>query len=81
MFQNRAIRQDAIIIENVGSSCADTLKHIKNLYDQTRYLKGVINMVSRTSYLTMLMKYTFNIIYIGYFTSCYSKKWYVYILD
>jgi len=43
--QNRAIRQDAIIIENVGSSCADTLKHIKNLYDQTRYLKGVINMI------------------------------------
>ena len=44
-LQHRAIRQDAIIIENVGSSCADTLKHIKNLYDQTRYLKGVINRV------------------------------------
>merc|ERR1712141_99465 len=43
--QSAINRQDAIILENLGSSCAETLKHIKNLYDQTRYLKGVINMI------------------------------------
>ena len=39
-------RQDALVLQEIGGYCAESLKHVKNLYDQTRYLKGVINMVS-----------------------------------
>ena len=39
-------RQDALVLQEIGGCCAESLKHVKNLYDQTRYLKGVINMVS-----------------------------------
>lgn len=37
---------DAVVLEILENYCAETLKHVKNLYDQTKYLKGVINMVS-----------------------------------
>ena len=42
---------DAVVLEILENYCAETLKHVKNLYDQTKYLKGVINMVSNFYWL------------------------------
>merc|ERR1719225_1914828 len=31
-------RQDALVLQEIGGCCAESLKHVKNLYDETRYL-------------------------------------------
>jgi len=35
--------KEAAVLSDVSKQCAVTLKHIKGFYDQTRYLKGLIN--------------------------------------
>ena len=37
--------EEAIMLSDMSQECAGTLKHIKGFYDQTRYLKGLINKV------------------------------------
>ena len=37
--------EEAIVLSDMSQECAGTLKHIRGFYDQTRYLKGLINTV------------------------------------
>ena len=39
--------QEAIVLSGLNERASDSLKHIKNLYDETKYLKTYLEKVSR----------------------------------
>ena len=40
------VGQETVVLSGLNKQAADSLKHIKNLYDETKYLKAYLDKVS-----------------------------------
>ena len=44
-FRLSEVGQDTVVLSGLNSQAADSLKHIKRLYDETKYLKNYLDKV------------------------------------